>query len=138
MQDEQDENGLIPFAAIKRLADEIVEKFQPEKIILFGSYAYGKPNKHSDVDLLVVMPAKNEGTQADRIVLGISHPFAMDLLVRTPERLQERLELGDWFLREVVEKGRVLYEKTDRRVGRKGGRRLQSRPTTRRRKNTAE
>jgi predicted nucleotidyltransferase len=138
MQCERDENGLIPFSAIKRLADEIVAKFQPDKIILFGSYAYGTPNKHSDVDLLVVMPAKNEINQEIRITEAIDHPFAIDLLVRTPKKLQERLELGDWFLREVVTKGRVLYEKTDRGVGRKGGRRLQSSPPTHPRKRTSE
>jgi uncharacterized protein len=117
MKCERDENGLIPFAAIKRLANQIVDKFQPDKIILFGSYAYGQPDPGSDVDLLVVMPAKNEINQEIRITEAIDHPFAMDLLVRTPEKLQERLELGDWFLREVVSKGKVLYEKADGRVG---------------------
>ena len=59
--------GLIPQAAIRRLVREIAERFQPEKIILFGSYAYGKPHADSDVDILVVMPAGNELNQAVRI-----------------------------------------------------------------------
>jgi predicted nucleotidyltransferase len=113
-------NGLIPFRLIRRLANQIVEKFQPEKIILFGSYADGEPNVHSDVDLLVVMPAKNEITQAGRIRLATEHPFPLDLLVRTPVWLSARLERGDSFIREVVGRGRVLYEKTDRGVDSEG------------------
>jgi uncharacterized protein len=112
--------GLIPMTAIRRLAEEIVEKFQPDKIILFGSYAYGEPNQDSDVDILVVMPARNEMTQAIRIRGATEHPFPMDLIVRTPENLRERVELGDWFLREIVGRGVVLYEKTDGGVGPQG------------------
>lgn len=103
----------ITMAAIRRLADEIAEKFHPEKIILFGSYAYGEPNEDSDVDLLVVMPAANMINQSVRIRRLTSHPFPLDLIVRTPTYLQKRLVLGDWFLREIVGKGKVLYESTD-------------------------
>src|SRR5438477_3669387 len=95
----------IPLSAIQRLAREIADKFQPDKIILFGSYAYGKPHQDSDVDLLVVMPAWNETSKACRIRLAVHHPFPLDLIVRTPESLKWRLAGGDWFLREVVEKG---------------------------------
>jgi predicted nucleotidyltransferase len=108
---------LVPRTAIQRLARQIAQQFQPERIILFGSYAYGKPDPESDVDLLVVMPARNEISQAIRIRLAVEHPFALDLIVRTPERLRRRLELGDWFLREIVSQGKVLYEKVDGRVG---------------------
>jgi predicted nucleotidyltransferase len=114
----------VTMPAIRKLAREIAEKFEPEKIILFGSYAYGKPNKDSDVDLLVVMPARNEIDQAVRIRQAIDHPFPMDLLVRTPYTMKWRLEEGDWFLREIVDKGKVLHEKVNRRVGRKGRKRL--------------
>ena len=99
----------IPLSAIQRLAREIADKFQPDKIILFGSYAYGKPHQDSDVDLLVVMPAWNETSKACRIRLAVHHPFPLDLIVRTPESLKWRLAEGDWFLREVVEKGKMLY-----------------------------
>ena len=122
----------ISMAAIRRLADEIAEKFHPEKIILFGSYAYGEPHEDSDVDLLVVMPAANMINQAVRIRRLTSHPFPLDLIVRTPAYLRKRLELEDWFLREVVGKGKVLYESTDAGVGTKGGSRLASRKTDRR------
>src|SRR5437879_5875721 len=104
---------LIPRAVIRDYARQIAEQFHPEKIILFGSYAYGKPHKDSDVDILVVMPAYDEINQAVRILRKTDHHFPTDLIVRTPENLRWRLEEGDWFLREVVGKGKVLYEKTD-------------------------
>jgi predicted nucleotidyltransferase len=109
---------------IRRFAREVAECFDPEKIILFGSYAYGTPDEGSDVDVLVVMAARDESAQARRIRLAVERCFAMDLLVRTPENLRRRLEEGDWFLREIVSKGKTLYEKAHKGVGEKGGRRL--------------
>jgi len=103
----------IPMAAIRRFARQIAEKFDPDKIILFGSYAYGQPHEWSDVDILVVMPARNQIDQALRIILTIEAPFSLDLIVRTPKRLKRDWEDGDWFLREVLAKGKVLHEKTD-------------------------
>jgi len=119
----------VPFSAIRKLALEIAEKFHPEKIILFGSYAYGKPHRDSDVDLLVIMPAWNEISKACRIRLSVHHPFPLDLIVRTPENLKWRLAEEDWFLREVMEKGKVLYEKNNRRMGSKSRGGSCSRPT---------
>src|SRR5579864_2292973 len=112
----------ITMPLIRRLARQIAEKFRPNKIILFGSYAYGEPGPDSDVDIMVVMRAANETTQAIRILRGIEHLFPMDLIVRTPKNLRWRLKEGDWFLREIVEKGKVLYEKTNPRMGGKGRR----------------
>lgn len=114
---------LVPHAVIRAYARQIAERFQPEKIILFGSYAYGKPHKDSDVDILVVMPAYDETNQAVRILQKTDHLFPMDLIVRTPENLRWRLQEGDWFLREIVGKGKLLYEKTDRRVDSQGTKR---------------
>jgi predicted nucleotidyltransferase len=116
--------GLVPRAAIRRLADDIAERFHPEKIILFGSYAYGEPSPDSDVDLLVVMPAADETNQAVRIRTAVRASFPMDLIVRTPFRLHQRLNWGDTFLREIVSQGNVLHEKTDRRMGQESRRRL--------------
>jgi predicted nucleotidyltransferase len=90
-----------------------VELFEPEKIILFGSYANGAPHEDSDVDLMVVMPAANEINQSVRIWRALAAPFSLDLFVRTPEKLRRRLREGDQFLREVIEQGKVLYEKSD-------------------------
>jgi predicted nucleotidyltransferase len=112
--------GLYSRAIIRRLVERIAERFQPDKIILFGSYAYGQPNPESDIDLLVVMPARNEIDQALKIDLAFDWPFPVDLIVRTPENLKWRLEEGDWFLREAVGKGKILYEKVDKSLGKKG------------------
>src|SRR5947209_13067994 len=99
----------IPMRVIRDYARRVAERFQPDKIILFGSYAYGTPHEDSDVDILVIMPARNQGSKAGRIRWEVPAPFAMDLIVRTPETLRWRLQEGDSFLREIVSKGKVLY-----------------------------
>jgi predicted nucleotidyltransferase len=124
----------IPMRVIRRFAREVAERFNPDKIILFGSYAYGTPHDDSDVDLLVIMPAKNELSQAFKIRMAVQRCFPMDLIVRTPENLRWRLEEGDWFLREIVSKGKILYEKNDQGVGAKGRGRLPRGDRTRSRK----
>lgn len=103
----------IPRHVIRRFARQVAERFDPEKIILFGSHAYGQPHQDSDVDILVVMPAKNQIDQALRIELEADAPFPLDLIVRTPKNLRWRLEEGDSFLREIVSRGKVLDEKVD-------------------------
>ena len=114
----------IPMRVIRRFARAVAERFDPDKIILFGSFAYGTPDEDSDVDLLVVMPARDERAQATRIRLAVERCFPMDLIVRTPENLRRRLEEGDWFLREIVSKGKILYEKAHQGVGAKSRRGL--------------
>lgn len=123
----------IPMRVIRRYARAIAEEFQPDKIILFGSYAYGIPNEDSDVDLLVVMPAPNQHTQSVRIRWRLAAPFPLDLLVRTPKEMAWRLEEGNSFITTIVSKGKVLYEKVHEGVGQEGGTRLrprQARQTT--------
>jgi predicted nucleotidyltransferase len=110
----------VPMRAIRRFARQVAERFRPDKIILFGSYAYGTPHADSDVDILVVMPCRNELDQACRISIAIDPPFPLDIIVRTPKKLAWRLKEGDWFLREIVAQGKVLYEKVDGGVGEKG------------------
>src|SRR6266481_8465065 len=100
----------IPLSAIRRFVRRIAERFHPEKIILFGSYAYGKPHNESDVDLLVIMPTKNAVDQSIRISLAFEEPFSLDLIVRTPWQIERGLKDDNWFLREVMEKGMILYE----------------------------
>jgi predicted nucleotidyltransferase len=114
----------VPMSAIRRYAQAITQKFDVEKVILFGSYAYGSPTADSDVDILVVMPASNEISKANRIGHAVEPGFALDLIVRTPENLRWRLEEGDWFLRDIVGKGKVLYDKANRRMGPQGRGRL--------------
>jgi predicted nucleotidyltransferase len=116
---------------IRRYARAIAEEFDPDKIILFGSYAYGTPHEESDVDLLVVMPARNQHDQAVRILWRLASPFRLDLIVRTPKQMAWRLEEGESFLTTIVTQGKVLYEKDDERVGEKSRRGLrggQTRP----------
>jgi predicted nucleotidyltransferase len=115
---------LVPRAVIRDHARQIASRFRPDCIILFGSYAYGKPNKDSDVDILVVMPARDEINQAVQIFEGTSGSFPLDLIVRTPQNLRRRMREGDWFLREIVGRGTVLYEKAHRRVDSQGRKRL--------------
>lgn len=100
---------------IQAACDDIVREFAPLQVILFGSYAYGTPSEYSDVDLLVVMPVDKSETrrQASEIRERIPRRFSMDLLVRSPEEIAYRISHNDWFLREVTEKGEVLYESDD-------------------------
>src|SRR4029450_6489379 len=92
----------ITMRVIHRFARQVAERFQPDKIILFGSYAYGTPHPDSDVDILVTMPARSQRTQAFRIRWEVPAPFPMDLIVRTPKNLQWRLEEGESFHTEIV------------------------------------
>ena len=109
----------ISMPAIRKYARQIAERFKPHKIVLFGSFAYGEPNEDSDVDLLVVMPCANEKSQAVRIRLALDAPFPMDLIVRTPEKLCRRMEDNCWFLKEIMGKGKVLYDKRNQAMGTK-------------------
>lgn len=115
-------------------AREVAAKFQPEKIVLFGSYAYGTPHDDSDVDILVVMPAHSQLRMAARIENVIAPPFPVDIIVRTPQELKWRLEERESFLTEVTTKGKLLYEKKDKGVGKKSRVRLSGRAKTQSRK----
>jgi predicted nucleotidyltransferase len=96
---------------IKRLCEKIALEFHPEKIILFGSHAYGNPEWDSDVDLLVIMPFKGRHTRKAIEILDRLNPAtALDLLVRTPRQVEQRLAMGDFFMREIIERGKVMYE----------------------------
>jgi predicted nucleotidyltransferase len=114
----------VPLRVIRRYAQRVAERFQPEKIILFGSYAYGSPHADSDVDLLVIMPARNELDQSFKIRCEVPTQFPMDLIVLKPRNVQWRLEEGESFLTEIMSKGKILYEKNDSRVATQSGGRL--------------
>ena len=91
----------------------IVDRFHPERIILFGSHARGEAGEESDVDLLVVMESDLRPAQRSAAVSLACRPrfIAMDILVLTPEEVRWRLEIGDHFIRRIVDEGRVLYER---------------------------
>src|SRR5438093_7128122 len=117
----------VPMRVIRRYARAIAEEFHPDKIILFGSYAYGTPHEDSDVDLLVVMPTRNQHDQAVRIRWRLAAPFPVDLIVRTPKEMKWRLEEAESFTTEIVSRGKVLYEKEDQRMDQEGGAGLRTR-----------
>ncbi len=103
----------ISLQEIEDYSRKIAAKFNPERIILFGSYAYGKPTADSDVDLLVVLEFNGRPVdKACEIRCTTESTFPLDLLVRSPSSLNKRIALGDVFLKELVEKGKVLYERT--------------------------
>lgn len=113
------ERKRIPMRAIRAVTRHIAEQFRPDKIILFGSYAYGHPKPWSDVDLLVVMDTlEGEFELAWAISRSLSpHPFGMDILVRSQSEIENRIALGDWFIEDIMTQGKVLYEKDNRGVG---------------------
>lgn len=96
---------------IQATCDDIVREFAPLQIILFGSYAYGTPSDDSDVDLLVVMdiPESETRRQAVEIQERLPRRFSMDLLVRSSDEMAFRISHNDWFLREITERGKILF-----------------------------
>lgn len=121
---------MIALERIQEFCDQIAAEFHPERIVLFGSYAYGTPESGSDVDLLVILPFTGKRTTKSLEMLTRVKPsFPVDLLVRTPDEVRQRLEWNDYFLREVMERGRTLYAAPDRGMGGEGGSGLRDRPT---------
>lgn len=97
---------------LKKIVNKIKDEYQPEKIILFGSYAYGKPTKDSDIDLLIIKESGKrrierfcEVRKIIRDIKGIS----VQPVVFTNEEIKKRLKIGDDFIKEILEKGKVLY-----------------------------
>lgn len=107
------ERQSIPIEAIQAVADRIAEKFSPDKIILFGSYAYGAPKPWSDVDLFVVMDTPT-GDLEQMLAISRSlspHPFGLEIIVHSSQVLAQAVAAGDFFLKEILTRGKVLYEK---------------------------
>ncbi|MEK7249291.1 MAG: nucleotidyltransferase domain-containing protein [Bacteroidota bacterium] len=107
-----DPRKLIPFDQIEAVAKKIAERFSVEKILLFGSYAYGEPEEGSDVDLLIIMDHDKESNRKQMFEIArmlSPRPFPIDLVVRTPRDIDTRIPQGDWFLKDAYEKGKVLY-----------------------------
>jgi predicted nucleotidyltransferase len=91
---------------IRELSQTIKGKFNPHRIILFGSYGYGVPTEGSDIDLFVIMdtpiPVKR---QAFLIRRELKSSVPVDVIVRTPQQVEERIKLGDFFVKKVMEQG---------------------------------
>ncbi len=94
------------------IVDRIVNATKLEKIVLFGSYAYGKPDKDSDIDLLIIknteLPFNKRAHEIRKSLRGIGVPI--DLIVYTPEEIEKWKDTKHSFIKEVQEKGEVLYE----------------------------
>jgi predicted nucleotidyltransferase len=103
---------MVKRAQIRAFSEAVAREFHPRKVVLFGSYAYGHPTVASDVDLLVVMDrTRLRGERMSvRIRQAIPRDFPLDLLVRTPSDVAKRLRWGDPFIRELMNRGEVLYE----------------------------
>jgi predicted nucleotidyltransferase len=106
---------MVTMNEIKQFGRSIGTEFSAEKVILFGSYARGATTQNSDVDLLVV--ASFNGTSVDKSVqirMKLRPKFPVDILVRTPEKIRQRLEMGDQFIKDILHQGKVLYEADNR------------------------
>ena len=102
---------------VQQFCEQLAREFHPERIIVFGSHAYGQPDSFSDVDVLVVMPFEGSPLQqAARIIARLNPPMAVDLIVRTPAEVAERLKMRDGFMRDIWERGEVVYEAEHARV----------------------
>jgi predicted nucleotidyltransferase len=96
---------------IQDLRDRIMAECQPERIILFGSYAWGDPGADSDLDILVIVERGDSGPKkAAEILSRINPRIPVDLVVRTKHDIKSRLQADDFFLAEIMNHGRVLYE----------------------------
>jgi len=102
---------------IQSVVDDIVKQFYPDKIILFGSYAYGQPTKDSDIDLMVIMSFEGRAIEkALEIKRAIHMPFPCDLIAKTPDEVSKRYQEYDPITRSAVNKGIILYERNSQRV----------------------
>lgn len=104
----------VMYTEIEKFVNKVVLKFDPHRVILFGSYANSLESPDSDVDLLVIMDFDGRPQhQAFNIRRKIRRDFPLDLIVRRPSDVNYRLAAGDFFLKDILENGKVLYERTD-------------------------
>jgi len=98
---------------IEKIVKQVVEGYRPEKIILFGSYAYGEPHADSDLDLLIIKKTSerfiDRWVNVRRIVADPKRSIPFEPIVLTPDEIEERLAIGDQFVQEIINKGEVLY-----------------------------
>ncbi|NJK82173.1 MAG: nucleotidyltransferase domain-containing protein [Chloroflexaceae bacterium] len=109
---------MVPFEQIQDISEQIARRFQPQTLILFGSYAYGQPTNDSDIDMLIIMPFSGSPARvASTIRMQLErYPAAgLDLVVHTPDDITRRLKENDYFLQDILTHGKVLYEAPDQR-----------------------
>ncbi len=98
---------------IQDILEKLLAGYAPQKVILFGSYAYGNPRPDSDIDLLIVKETSerfiDRWVTVRRLLSDPTRTVPLETLVLTPQEVSRRLAIGDQFLAEIVEKGKVLY-----------------------------
>ena len=98
---------------LDKIVRRVVDVYRPEKIILFGSYAYGRPSADSDLDLLIIKKTSerfiDRWTNVRKIVSDPKRSIPFEPLVLTPQEVKERLAMGDQFIEEIITKGEVVY-----------------------------
>jgi len=99
---------------ILHIVDKIKQEYQPDKIILFGSYAYGHPDRDSDIDLLIIKDTSerpiDRRVKVAKIVSDPERFTPLEAIVLTSEEIHERLQIGDQFIKEIIDRGEILYE----------------------------
>jgi predicted nucleotidyltransferase len=107
-------NGAQIDQLIAQLVETISKKYEPQKVILFGSYASGEPTEDSDIDLFIVKETDTSRVdrfvEVKRLIYDPQVRIPVSPLVYTPQELEERLSMGDDFVHEIMSKGKVLYE----------------------------
>ncbi len=97
------------------IAEKIRKNYDPERIILFGSFAYGNPTRDSDIDMLIVKRTRKKSMDRwftlKKLCQDPDRGIPFSPLVFTPKELHHRLSLGDQFIKEILQKGQVLYER---------------------------
>ncbi|MEW6201261.1 MAG: nucleotidyltransferase domain-containing protein [bacterium] len=101
---------------LERTVRILIKEYKPEKIILFGSYCYENANEDSDIDLLIIKNTDQKNrvdrfVEVKRIIYNSKNKIPISPLILTAEEINERLKLGDDFLEEIINKGKVLYER---------------------------
>ena len=99
--------------AILEVVHRIVERYQPKKVFLFGSYAYGKPDEDSDIDLLIVKETDKRPIErwleVKKLLRGCVPMVSVSPLVYTEKELEERMAMKDFFIEEIFQRGELLY-----------------------------
>lgn len=112
--------GFPPVAeTLPQAIERIVSALKPEKIILFGSYAHGNPTHDSDVDLLIIMETNGKYKEKYRAASMLLYPrqFPVDIIIKTPKEVEDAFKGGknnSFFIREILKKGKVLYDRHKR------------------------
>jgi predicted nucleotidyltransferase len=98
---------------VSKLVKMLVSRYSPKKIILFGSYAWSKPTKHSDIDLFIVKNTRKKPnerfSEVQKILYGMHESIPVEPLVLTPKELERRIAIQDPFVLRILKKGKMLY-----------------------------